>query len=319
MVSSNVTNLTSALGLPNFVSTVSAGLAQDIPGLMFLSTGSPTNRAQLENIDRSIFPFAIQPGFSLANLFDASIPVGGLNTNPISRAQQPFIPGLLAVPNQANLPTTGILPSFPIFQTGAFTQGQNPTLTFPNTNGQILLGGLDPRITAAQGAAGAGLPGGVINAPAIGGATSPAGAQIAGLSSLISPGAQQLGGLGALQLGGGGMGIGAAGMGGIGTMSLSGLNGLGAGGLGGLGGLGGMNLAGGAGGLGGMNLGGAAQQQPMFMAVQTAQGMVLVPVQGQQQQFQQQAFLPQQSLQMAGLGQQQGLASQGVFGLSQFI
>jgi hypothetical protein len=310
MVTSSVTNLTTALGLPNFVSTVSAGLAQDIPGLMFLSTGSPTNRAQLENIERSIFPFSIQPGFSLANLFDASVPVGGLNTNPINRAQQPFIPGLLSIPNQAGLPTTGILPSFPLFQTGAFTQGQNPTLTFgAGTNGQILLGGLDPRL-------GAGL-------------ANPLGGQVAGLGSLVGIGAgqpgAQLAGLNGLQTGG--IGIGAAGLGGIGTMSLSGLNGLGGGGLGGLGigaaGLNGLGAGGlgGLGGLGGMNLaglGGVPQQQPMFMAVQTAQGMVLVPVQGQQQ-LQQQAFLPQQSLSMAGLGMQQGLASQGVFGLSQFI
>ncbi len=51
-----VTNLTTALGLPNPVSTVSASLAQDLPGLMFLATGSPTNRVLINNIDSSEIP-----------------------------------------------------------------------------------------------------------------------------------------------------------------------------------------------------------------------------------------------------------------------
>jgi hypothetical protein len=125
MGTANLTNLTTLLGLPNPSSPVAASAAQDLPGLMFLSTGSVTNRAQIENITRSVFPFAVQPGFSIANFFDPTLPIGDGLTNPITVNNPLFQTSGLSI---AFPGLTGFFPGAGGFAPGSFLPGGNPTL-----------------------------------------------------------------------------------------------------------------------------------------------------------------------------------------------
>jgi hypothetical protein len=159
------TNLTTLLGLPTFSSPISASLAQDLVGLMFLATGNVANRAPIENIRNSVMPFAVQPGFNIANLFDASLPIGDGITNPVVAANPLFQASGLSL----NLPgAQGFFPGSITFPAGSFLPGANPGALFQGTGippaagaagllGGGGLGGINPLLL--QGQLGGGLGG----------------------------------------------------------------------------------------------------------------------------------------------------------------
>jgi hypothetical protein len=107
----------------NPISTLSAGLAIELPFLMSAATGNPTNRALITNMPFAVIPSSVSPGVSLAQFipFGAAVPPQAQSPSPLAA-----LPFNLNIPffdiNRFGLPGQG-LGTTPTANTGASTPG----------------------------------------------------------------------------------------------------------------------------------------------------------------------------------------------------
>jgi hypothetical protein len=82
----NFPNLTTDLNLPNVLTPYALNLAQDLNGLMYLSTGNPYMRPLIENITNSQIPRNIFQGSSLSQFTGGGQQGGGFGgvTSPLT-------------------------------------------------------------------------------------------------------------------------------------------------------------------------------------------------------------------------------------------